>query len=111
MEIPRLSSCLCAAFFLATMPAAPAATLTVTTTNDTGSGCLRQAILTAGTGDTINFAVTGAITLTNGELLITNNLNIVGPGATNLGVSGNFSGRILEIASNITVNISGLTLR
>ena len=32
---------------------------------------------------------TGAITVTSGELLITNNLTIIGPGATQLAISGN----------------------
>ena len=51
------------------------------------------------------------ITLTNGELLLTNDLTILGPGATNLSVSGNSQTRVLEIGSNITANISGLTIR
>ena len=86
-------------------------TLTVTNNNDTGAGSLRQAIFDAQHGDAINFAITGMIVLTNGELLITNNLSIVGSGATNLAISGNHSSRILEIASNTIVSISGLTLR
>src|SRR6185503_14308334 len=84
-----------------------AATITVTSTNDFGSGSLRQAIEDAAFGDTINFAVTGTITLTNGELLITNNLTLVGPGATNLTLGG-FGARIFEIGSNCTVSISHL---
>src|SRR5437588_3026065 len=89
---------------------AGAATLTVTTANDSGAGSLRQAIQNAASGDTINFSVTGTIALTNGELLITNNLTITGPGATNLAVSGNNQSRVFEIGSNVSVTISGLSI-
>ena len=44
-----------------------AATLTVTNLSDRGAGSLRQAIADAASGDTINFSVTGTITLTSGE--------------------------------------------
>jgi hypothetical protein len=84
--------------------------LTVTNLNDTGAGSLRQAIADAASGDTINFAITGTITLTNGELLITKNLSIVGPGAATLAIDGNRAGRIVEIVSNSTVAVFGLTL-
>src|SRR6266496_3475950 len=47
-----------------------AASLTVTTTDDSGPGSLRQAILTAAPDDAVNFSITGTITLTTGELLI-----------------------------------------
>jgi hypothetical protein len=84
---------------------------TVWNTNDGGGGSLRQAILDAMPGDTLNLAVVGAITLTNGALVITNNLTIIGPGATNLALSGNTNSRVFEIASSATVSISGLTIR
>jgi len=87
-----------------------AATIAVTTTADNGVGSLRRAIEVAAPSDTINFSVAGTITLTNGQLLITNDLNILGPGATNLAVSGNNTNRVFEIASNTAVRISGLTI-
>jgi hypothetical protein len=89
---------------------ARAAAITVSTTNDSGVGSLRQAIFDAISGDTINCSVIGRITLTNGELLITKDLTIIGPGAINLAVSGNYSSRVFEIGSNVTVSISGLTI-
>ena len=49
----------------------PANVITVTNTNDSGFGSLRQALADANNGDTINFAVTGTIGLTSGELLVT----------------------------------------
>src|SRR6266436_1213282 len=59
---------------------------TVTSTADDGPGSLRTAISDAAAGETITFAVTGVITLTSGELLITNDLIISGPGASLLTV-------------------------
>ncbi|MCX6927514.1 MAG: CSLREA domain-containing protein, partial [Verrucomicrobia bacterium] len=49
------------------------------------------------------------ITLTSGELVITNNLTISGPGATNLTVSGNNASRVFYF-NNVTAAISGLTV-
>ncbi len=46
-----------------------------------GGISLRDAIAAATPGDTIDFSVTGTITLTHGELLINKNLTIRGPGA------------------------------
>src|SRR5260370_32213711 len=60
--------------------------ITVTNTADNGPGTLRDAITNAAPGETINFAVTGTITLTNGELFINKNLLITGPGANQLAV-------------------------
>ena len=57
------------------------------TRNDSGSGSLRQAILDASSGDTINFAPSvTTVTLTSGELVIDKNLTITGPGANRLTV-------------------------
>jgi len=64
----------------------PATIITVTNTNDSGPGSLRQALADAHDGDTINFAVTGAISLTSGELLITRSVTISGPGANLLAI-------------------------
>src|SRR5689334_12341230 len=87
-------------------------TITVTNTNDSGAGSLRQAIIDASPGDTIDFhsALSGqTITLTSAELLINKNLSINGPGASLLSVSGNNARRIFKVTSG-TVSIAGLTL-
>jgi CSLREA domain-containing protein len=101
---------------------AAAVTFTVTNLNDAGPGSLRgmisQAKLLPGT-HTINFSVTGTVTLTSGELLIEQNLTIQGPGAHLLtvrrsGVEGTPAFRIIRIlagSQQITVNISGLKLQ
>ena len=47
--------------------------ITVTNTNDSGPGSLRQALMIANDGDTINFAVTGTIALTSGGLPVNRN--------------------------------------
>ena len=77
---------------------AAAIDILVTTNADSGNGTLRQAIQfneSLGGGNTIVFSntVTGTINLTNalGELLITKDVTIVGPGARVLAVSGNNS--------------------
>jgi hypothetical protein len=103
--------------------AASAATLTVTNTNDSGSGSVRAAVLTANatSGDTIRFAVTGTITLTSGEIPISSDLTIDGPGAGQLAISGNDNSRVFFVdpgsagatsapKSGLTVSISGLRI-
>src|SRR5690348_13383472 len=87
-----------------------AGAILVTTTDDTGPGTLRQALASASDGDTIDATgVSGTILLTSGELQITHNVTIEGPGAASLAVDGNAASRVFEnIAANVT--ISGLTI-
>jgi hypothetical protein len=75
-------------------------------------GTLRAALASVANGDTINFSLPtpAKITLTSGELLITKNLSIVGPGATNLAVDGNTASRVFHIGSNSVATIAGLTI-
>ena len=99
-------------FLLAVLPAR-AVDLTVLNTNDSGPGSLRQTIADAMDGDTILFdsSLNGqTITLTSGELLITKNLTINGPGANLLSISGNNASRIFHI-QQANAAISGLTVR
>ena len=89
---------------------APTNIITVTNTNDSGLGSLRQALVDANEGDTITFAVTGTIGLTSGELLVNKSITISGPGADNLAVDGNPKSRVFHIDFAQTVTISGLTI-
>jgi hypothetical protein len=88
----------------------PVNTITVTNTNDSGPGSLRQALADANDGDTINFAATGSIGLTSGELVVNKSVTISGPGADSLTIDGNSQSRVLHIGSGKTVTISGLTI-
>jgi hypothetical protein len=90
-------------------------TFTVTNLHDAGSGSLRAAVAAANAhpgADTINFAdsLHGTVGLTSGELLITDDVTVAGPGASKLSVSGTGSNRVFDITAGQTVTISDLTL-
>lgn len=86
-----------------------AATLTVNSTADAGAGSLRDQLAAAANGDTVDVTVTGTITLTGGEILITGkNLTLTGPGAKSLTVTTNGSARALHFV-NSQCTISGFT--
>src|SRR4051812_3277681 len=79
---------LCASIWCS--PSAQAATRTVTSLADDGTaGTLRSQIAASTSGDTINFSVTGTISLlqAQGRLSINKDLTISGPGASALTVS------------------------
>ena len=85
--------------------------LVVTSGADSGPGSLRAAIAAAVDGDTITFAnKVNKITLTTGELFINKNLDIEGPAATKLRISGNDAGRVFDISAGETVTLAGLTI-
>jgi predicted outer membrane repeat protein len=87
------------------------AIITVTTTADSGTGSLREAIANAQSGDTIKFSSNLAnqkITLTSGQLTVNKGISIDGSGAPNLTVSGNNSTRILVVEKFLNVNIKNL---
>src|SRR5262249_57360173 len=87
----------------------------ITTRADGGPGSLRAAVARANahTGaDVIAFddGLTGTIALTGGELDITDDLKINGPGADKLTVSGGNISRVFQVEAGETVSISGLTI-
>jgi hypothetical protein len=94
----------------------PATTITVTNTNDSGPGSLRQAVADANDGDTINFDVSlkgQTIALTSGELVIDKSITITGPGSDQLAVgvqNFQYTFRIFHVMASPTVTIEGLTI-
>src|SRR5690242_16786912 len=85
-------------------------TFTVSTLSDHGVGSLRQAIINANataTADKIIFSVNvrGTIKLTTGELSVTEDLTINGPGASKLSVSGNGASRVFNNAAGTKLTI------
>ncbi|EDY16538.1 hypothetical protein CfE428DRAFT_5961 [Chthoniobacter flavus Ellin428] len=94
----------------ATVTIAPSG-FVVFNTNDSGDGSLRQAVLNAnslGGNPTITFdpSVVGTITLTSGELAVTQGMTIQGPAT----ISGNAQSRIFNASGSGTITLSRLTL-
>jgi predicted outer membrane repeat protein len=95
------------------------ATITVTNNLDSGYGSLRDAISLANSNpgeDAIEFSssLSGqTIILTSGQLSFTDTTGtttITGLGATQISVNGNQKSRVFSIQSNVSVEISGLTI-
>lgn len=89
-------------------------TYSVTNLNDSGAGSLRQAITdsnAAAGADVVNFqaGLTGTLTLTSGQLSISDSLKINGPGASLLTVDGNGASRVFQYTGG-TCTLSGLTI-
>src|SRR5688572_8625220 len=88
-------------------------TFTVTNLLDSGTGSLREAVVAANANpgaDAIDFATTGTIALTSGQLDITDSLTINGPGASALTVSGEGVSRVFAITGDPIVSIADLTV-
>jgi Calx-beta domain/Domain of unknown function DUF11/Bacterial Ig domain/Domain of unknown function (DUF4214) len=88
--------------------------VTVTSTNDSGAGTLRQAITDACPGATIDFNIAGAgphtITLSTGQLVLSKNLTIQNTSGKTIIVSGGGVSRVFQINSGITATIDNLTI-
>jgi hypothetical protein len=83
---------------------------TVTTLDDSGPGSLREAVAAGGS---VDFAVTGSIILTSGQIHVTSPITITGPGANQLtirrsGADGTPPFRIFKVSAQTT--ISGVTI-
>ncbi len=98
-------------FSLGLAQPARAATITVSSTDDSGAGTLREALASAADGDTIDATgVSGTILLTNGQLLVSNSVTIVGAGPATLTVDGDTASRVFRVANAVTATISSLTI-
>ncbi|MEH2263693.1 hypothetical protein [Nostoc sp.] len=94
-------------------------TFTVTNTNNSGAGSLRQAVLNANAlsgKDIINFGglftdgLAHTISLTHSGLSITDNLTIKGTNPSKLTIKDDTADRIFDISSGVTAAINGLTI-
>jgi len=90
-------------------------TFTVSNLDDSGAGSLRAAITAANANpgaDVVAFApgLRGTVALTSGALRITDGLEIDGPGAGRLAVSGSDASRVFEIGSGVAVSIEDLSV-
>ncbi len=100
---------------LGAMQQAHATTFTVTNTNDSGAGSLRQAVLDANaapSNDIITFNTGNSITLSTGELELKSNgtLTIVPQGFSTFGLLSYNSSRIFNIDSGANVTLNKLNL-
>ncbi|MEH2246304.1 beta strand repeat-containing protein [Nostoc sp.] len=94
-------------------------TFTVTNTNNSGLGSLRQAVLDANAlsgKDIINFGglftdgLAHSISLTGSGLIITDDLSIQGTNPSLLTIKDNTADRVFDIGSRVTSAINGLTI-
>lgn len=105
-----------------------AASIVVTSNTDDGSLCtLREAIESVnageeidngcsnagaafGTNDTITFASSGSITLTNGELMVDSDVTIDASSVSGITVNGNSASRVVNIAPMVDASLNQLSL-
>src|SRR5947209_6845278 len=94
--------------------------ITVTSTADSGSGSLRDALAAASNGDTIQFdsSLLGAtVDLTSGELVVDKSVDIEGPARNGVIVERDTSDpstpafRIFTVTTGVSATISGLVIR
>lgn len=92
---------------------AGATTYTVVNCNDSGPGSLRAAVAGASSGDIIDFSVGCATITLDSELDLSEDISIIGPGASSLALSGNGSstaGTLVVVEPGVTATISDLTI-
>ncbi|SEH91341.1 protein of unknown function [Pseudomonas asplenii] len=89
------------------------ATITVTNSNDTGAGSLRQALSDSVTGDIVTFNSAMTVNL-NSQLVITKNLTVDGDlnndGVADVTLSGQYKTQVLKVNSGVTATLDGLVI-
>lgn len=104
--LPRKRHTLVAGALLALLAgAAPAAVLTVSNGNDSGTGSLRAALAGAANGDSIVFDPSVTQVLLVSQLTMTTSVSVNGPGVT---LDGQLKGRVLQVNSGASVILRGL---
>jgi hypothetical protein len=90
----------------------PPSVETVTNTNDSGEGSLRESLENVGSGSTILFDLHYPATVVlDSELVIDRSLTIVGPEEGELTLSGNNTNGVITIVNPRSVNISNLNIK
>ena len=81
-------------------------------TADSGGGSLRSAMTQANQygGSVIAFTASGVIDLASPLPAISRDVQILGPGANNLTVSGNVANQVFDVDGGVTATIAGLTI-
>nr|WP_232434395.1 Ig-like domain-containing protein [Pseudomonas fuscovaginae] len=89
------------------------ATITVTNSNDTGAGSLRQALSDSLAGDIVTFNSAMTVNL-NSQLVIAKNLTIDGDlnndGVADVTLSGQYKTQVLKVNSGVTATLDGLVI-
>lgn len=85
-------------------------TITIQSNADHGPGSLRAALAIAVDGDTININAKLTILLTSGELVVSKNVMIRGPGADGPTIDGNGTSRVFHLLPGITATIDGVVI-
>src|SRR6266480_82174 len=108
----NLHTGICLALFCSLGMSAYADIITVTNTNDSGPGSLRQALADANDGDTINFdASVGTVILTTAELAIDKSVTLNGaPQMVTVVRASQTEFRIFHVMPGHSVEINGLTI-
>src|SRR6266480_5731961 len=108
----NLRTRICLALFCSLSMSAYADIITVTNTNDSGPGSLRQALADANDGDTINFdASVGTVILTTAELAIDKSVTLSGaPQMVTVVRASQTEFRIFYVMPGHSVEIDGLSI-
>lgn len=104
----NIRTCAIAALAIAMTVSPNAAVFTVTSPADSGPGSLRDAVAASSPGDTIQFAIKGAIPLMS-AITIPHTLYVLGPGPSSLAIDAQHLDRAFVTGGN-PVFISGLTI-
>ena len=110
--LPRAVASLCGAGAITDIGAVETQRYLVTNLNDTGDGSLRWAVEdnNAAGGGVICINTTGTLPLTGGQLPLTQDVALSGPGADQFTIDAANGDRIFQIPAGVTAAMSGLSL-